>query len=112
MTEDTIAAISTPLGEGGIAIVRLSGPRAVEIADAIFVSTRGKPSSFPTHTIHFGSIGHNGDRLDQVMLSVMRAPRTYTAEDVIEINSHGGPLVARSILSLCLQHGARLAEPG
>ncbi len=112
MTEDTIAAISTPLGEGGIAIVRISGPCALEIADAVFVSSRGKPSAFPTHTIHLGSIGRNGDRLDQVMLSVMRAPRTYTAEDVIEINSHGGPLVARSILSLCLKHGARLAEPG
>ncbi len=112
MTEDTIAAISTPLGEGGIAIVRVSGPRALEIADAIFVSSRGKPSAFPTHTIHLGSIGRNGDRLDQVMLAVMRAPRTYTTEDIIEINSHGGPLIARSILSLCLKHGARLAEPG
>src|SRR5256885_4694862 len=112
MTDDTIAAISTPIGEGGIAIIRISGPRAVEIADAIFVTSRGKPSTFPTHTIHFGTIGRNGDLLDQVMLSIMRAPRTYTAEVVIEINSHGGPLVARRILALCLKNGARMAEPG
>jgi tRNA modification GTPase len=110
--EDTIAAISTPIGEGGIAIIRLSGPRAFEIADAMFVSPRGKPSHFQTHTIHFGTIGNNGELLDQVMLTVMRAPRTYTAEDVVEINCHGGLLNARNILFCCLKHGARLAEPG
>ncbi len=110
--EDTIAAISTPMGEGGISIIRMSGPRAIAIADAMFVSKRGNPSQFPTHTIHFGTIGSNGDLVDQVMLTVMRAPHTYTAEDVIEINCHGGLLTARNILSLCLQHGARLAEPG
>jgi tRNA modification GTPase len=110
--EDTIAAISTPIGEGGIAIIRISGPRALEIADAIFVSPRGKPSQFQTHTIHFGAIGNNGHLLDKVMLAVMRAPRTYTAEDVVEINCHGGLLNSRNILSCCLKHGARLAEPG
>lgn len=110
--EDTIAAISTPIGEGGIAIIRISGPRALEIADAIFVSQHGKPSEFQSHTIHLGSIGRNGDFLDQVLLTVMRAPRTYTAEDVVEINCHGGPLNARSILSRCLRNGARAAEPG
>ena len=109
---DTIAAISTPLGEGGIAIIRMSGPMSFAIADRIFVSRRSKPSEFPTHTIHFGTIGHNGDLVDQVMLTVMRAPHTYTAEDVIEINCHGGLLTAKIILSLCLQHGAQLAEPG
>jgi tRNA modification GTPase len=109
---NTIAAISTPLGEGGIAIIRLSGPKACLIADQIFVSRRGIPSEFPTHTIHLGTIRHNGDLVDQVMLSVMRAPRTYTAEDIIEINCHGGLLTAKKILSLCLQHGAQLAEPG
>ena len=112
MTDDTIAAISTAIGEGGIAIVRLSGLRAFEIADAIFVSSRGKPSEFPSHTIHFGKIGRNGDLIDQVMLSVMRAPRTYTTEHVVEINCHGGSLAARKILAACLTHGARLAEPG
>jgi tRNA modification GTPase len=110
--EDTIAAISTPIGEGGIAIIRLSGPRAFDIADAMFFSPRGKPSQFPTHTIHFGTIGKNGDLIDQVMLTVMRAPRTYTAEDVVEINCHGGLLTAKKVLASCLSQGARLAQPG
>src|ERR1035437_1841790 len=110
--EDTIAAISTPIGEGGIAIIRVSGPRAFELADLIFHSLRGKPSEFPSHTIHFGTVGTNGDVIDQVMLSVMRDPRTYTKEDTIEINCHGGLLTARKLLSLCLQNGLRLAEPG
>ena len=110
--EDTIAAISTPIGEGGIAIVRLSGPRAIAVAEAIYVSPRGPVSSFPTHTVHFGQIGQNGQMLDQVMLTVMRAPKSYTAEDVVEINCHGGLLTAKSILAQCLKHGARLAEPG
>lgn len=110
--EDTIAAISTPIGQGGIAIIRVSGPRALEVADAIFVSSHGKPSEFPTHTIHFGTISNNGNLLDQVMLTVMRAPRTYTTEDVAEINCHGGLLTARNILACCFRHGARLAEPG
>jgi len=109
---DTIAAISTPLGEGGIAIIRISGPMAFAIADQIFISRRGKPSEFPTHTTHFGAVGCNDDHVDQVMLTVMRAPRTYTAEDVIEINCHGGLLTAKNILSLCLQYGAQHAEPG
>jgi tRNA modification GTPase len=112
MIEDTIAAISTPIGEGGIAIVRLSGPRAFEVADRIFNSPRGKPSSFQSHTIHFGTIGQNGALLDEVMLTVMRGPRTYTAEDTVEINCHGGVYTAQQILSRCLEHGARLAEPG
>jgi tRNA modification GTPase len=110
--DDTIAAISTALGDGGIAIVRVSGPRALEIADAIFRSRQGKPSAFPTHTIHFGTVGLNGDCIDQVMLTVMRAPRSYTKEDVVEINCHGGLLPAKKILSLALRHGARPAEPG
>jgi tRNA modification GTPase len=110
--QDTIAAISTPIGEGGLAIIRISGPSALNIADQIFHSPKAKPSQFPTHTIHFGSIGQNGELVDQVMLAVMRAPRSYTAEDTVEITCHGGLLTARKILSLCLQHGARLAEPG
>jgi tRNA modification GTPase len=112
MTEDTIAAISTPIGEGGIAIVRISGPHAFAVADAIFISKRGRPSTFPTHTIHFGRIGQNGNSVDQVMLTVMRAPRTHTGENVVEINCHGGTVTARTILALCLQQGARLAAPG
>ncbi|HUJ10104.1 MAG TPA: tRNA uridine-5-carboxymethylaminomethyl(34) synthesis GTPase MnmE [Verrucomicrobiae bacterium] len=110
--EDTIAAISTPVGESGIAIIRISGPLALTAADRIFHSRTGCPSGFPSHTIHFGTVGTNGDTIDQVMLTVMRAPRTYTKEDTVEINCHGGVLTARKLLSLCLQNGARLAEPG
>ncbi len=110
--EDTIAAISTPIGEGGIAIIRVSGPRAFDVADRIFHSHRGRATEFPSHTLHFGTIGDNGNVIDQVMLAVMRAPRTYTKEDTIEINCHGGVLTARKVLALCLQSGARLAEPG
>jgi len=110
--EDTIAAISTPIGEGGIAIIRVSGPRAFDVADRMFRSRRGRPSEFPTHTLHLGTIGIDGDVIDQVMLAVMRAPRTYTKEDTVEINCHGGVLTASKILALCLQSGARLAEPG
>jgi tRNA modification GTPase len=110
--DDTIAAISTPIGEGGIAIIRVSGPRAFDLAECIFHSHRGRVSEFPTHTLHFGTIGNNGDIIDQVMLAVMRAPRTYTKEDTVEINCHGGVLTARKVLALCLQNGARLADPG
>jgi tRNA modification GTPase len=112
MTDDTIAAISTPIGEGGIAIIRVSGPRALEIADQVFQSRAGKASSFATNTIHYGRIIDDGQPLDHVMLSVLRAPHSYTTEDTIEINCHGGLLLARRILQLCLRCGARLAEPG
>jgi tRNA modification GTPase len=110
--EDTIAAISTAAGPSGIAIIRVSGPRALAVADAVFTSSRGMPSTFPSHTIHFGAIHENGDLLDRVMLSVMRAPRTYTGEDTVEINCHGGTFIARKVLAACLRNGARLAEPG
>src|ERR1700733_12228377 len=110
--EDTIAAISTPIGEGGIAIIRVSGSRALDVGERIFHAKTGRVSEFPSHTLHFGTVGRNGEMIDQVMLGVMRAPRTYTKEDTIEINCHGGVLTARKILALCLQNGARLAEPG
>jgi tRNA modification GTPase len=110
--EDTIAAISTPIGSGGIAIVRMSGSRALQVADAIFHSHRGRPSDFATHTIHHGSIRRDNVVVDEVLLSVMRAPQTYTKEDVVEINCHGGTTSARRVLSCCLQNGARLASPG
>jgi tRNA modification GTPase len=110
--DDTIAAISTPIGEGGIAIIRVSGPIALAVADRIFHSRDGRVSEFPSHTLHYGTIGRNGELIDQVMLAVLRAPRTYTREDTVEINCHGGVLTARKILALCLQSGARLAEPG
>ena len=111
--EDTIAAISTPVGEGGIAIIRISGSHALAIADAVFVSAKGLPSTYPSHTIHFGRItGDNQQNLDEVLLSVMRCPRTYTTEDMVEINCHGGTQIVKSVLAQCLRHGARLAEPG
>jgi tRNA modification GTPase len=110
--EDTIAAISTPVGPGGIGIIRLSGPQALAVADLIFQNAHGRPSSFSTHTLHYGQIQHHGRVLDQVLLSVMRAPRSYTCEDVVEINCHGGLQTARSILECCVAQGARLAAPG
>ena len=109
--EDTIAAISTPLGEGGIGIVRISGPQALRIADRLF---RGKvkPSRASTYTLHYGHIVYQGEVIDEVILSVMRAPRSYTREDVVEINCHGGILPLRKTLEAVLQEGARLAKPG
>ena len=113
--EDTIAAISTPLGEGGIGIVRLSGPQAVEIVDRLFRSPRGiSLREVPTHTIHYGFIvdPESGAEVDEVLVSVMRAPRTYTREDVVEINCHGGIVPLRRVLELVLAQGARAAQPG
>ena len=107
---DTIAAISTPLGEGAISIVRLSGSDAVQIAASVF---QGKNlQAVPSHTIHYGHIVENSQPLDEVMVSVMRAPKTFTREDVVEINTHGGIAVTQEILQLLLRTGARIAEPG
>ncbi len=112
---DTIAAIATPLGEGGLAVIRISGPRALGIAEACF-RPAGKlslpPSTAPSHTIHFGKIIRRGQPVDDVLLSVMRAPRTFTREDVVEISCHGGLLPAKLVLDALLENGARLAEPG
>lgn len=115
MLEDTIAAIATPLGEGGLAVVRLSGPQALAVADRCFVPVGAaalKPSAAPTHTIHFGRVVRNGQRVDEVLLAVMRSPRTFTREDVVEITCHGGLLPAKMVLDAVLAGGARLAEPG
>ena len=114
-TIDTIAAISTPRGEGGISIVRLSGPLAIPIAQRIFRSP--SPSSLrkiKTHTIVYGHIldPKTSQIIDEVLLTVMKAPRTYTREDVVEINCHGGAACVHKVLELTLLAGARLAEPG
>ena len=112
---DTIAAISTPMGEGAIAIVRLSGPEAIQIADKIYKGPKGKTlSSVESHTIHYGHIvDRPSDRVvEEVMVSVLKAPRTFTREDVIEINCHGGIVTVNHVLQLALREGARLAEPG
>ncbi|HEX3797291.1 MAG TPA: tRNA uridine-5-carboxymethylaminomethyl(34) synthesis GTPase MnmE [Verrucomicrobiae bacterium] len=115
MLDDTIAAIATPLGEGGLAVIRLSGKHALAIADKSFVAL-GKsavaPSAAPTHTLHYGKVVRHGRDVDEAMLAVMRAPRTLTREDVVEITCHGGLLPARSVLDTVLENGARLAEPG
>jgi tRNA modification GTPase len=115
MLDDTIAAIATPLGEGGLAVIRLSGPQALVVADKSFRPASKQaiiPSRATTHTIHLGHILRGGQIVDEVLLAVMRAPRTYTREDVIEITCHGGVLAAKLVLDTVLENGARLAEPG
>lgn len=109
---DTIAAISTPPGEGAISIVRLSGETAVQTANKLF---KGKDlAKVPTNTINYGHIidPDSGEVVDEVMASVMRAPRTYTCEDIVEINCHGGIVGTNRVLQLVLGAGARMAEPG
>jgi tRNA modification GTPase len=115
MELDTIAAISTPMGEGAISIVRLSGDEAIAIADRIFKSPSGKRlKDVPSHTIHYGHIvdPDTGQTVEEVMVSLMRAPKTFTREDVVEINCHGGLVSVNRVLQLVLANGARLAEPG
>ena len=111
---DTIAAISTPPGEGAISIVRLSGEEAIAIADRIFQAGNKTLAQVPSHTIHYGHIidPEENRLMDEVMLSVMKKPRTFTREDVVEINCHGGIVVVNQLLQLVLRQGARLAEPG
>lgn len=108
---ETIAAISTAAGEAAIALVRISGQNAIEVADKIF---RGKnaPSELQTHTQHLGQIVETGSVIDQAVLSVHRAPNSYTGEDLIEISCHGGALVTANVLETCLRAGARPARPG
>lgn len=115
MLEDTIAAIATPLGEAGLAVIRISGPRALAVADRCFVPAGQHspvPSAAPSHTLHFGHIVRGGERVDEAMVAVMRAPRTFTCEDVVEISCHGGLLPAKMVLDTVLEQGARLAHPG
>lgn len=109
---DTIAAISTPIGEGGISIVRLSGEDAVAIANKLFKGA--DLTKVPTHTIHYGHIvdPKTKEVVDETMVSVLRAPKTFTREDMVEINCHGGMIVTNDILQLLLANGARMADPG
>lgn len=110
---DTIAAISTPVGEGGISIIRISGEEAVAVAKKLYHGSKDL-AKVVTNTINYGHIvdPDSGAEVDEVMVSIMRAPHTYTREDVVEINCHGGLLATNRILQLTLSHGARLAEPG
>ena len=112
---DTICAIATPPGEGGIGIIRVSGDKAVEIASKVFLGSKGRTvSDFPSHTLHVGELRdpNTGERLDEVLVAVMKAPRTYTREDVVEFHCHGSPLVLRFGLEALIRSGARLAKPG
>jgi tRNA modification GTPase len=113
--EDTIVAIATPLGAGGIGIVRLSGKRAITIADELFVAkNRGLPSEFKSFTAHYGWVRKPGeeDVIDEALLTVFRGPKSYTAEDVVEISCHGGHVPLKAVLSSAVEQGARIAEPG
>lgn len=110
---DTIAAIATPVGSGGIGIVRLSGEMAIDIASQLFVPNRGKGlRERKSHTISYGKIMYKGQECDEVLVSLMRAPNTYTREDVVEINCHGGIRAVTAVLDAVLKSGARQAEPG
>jgi len=112
MAGDTIAAISTPAGEGAIALVRISGADSIALADKIFLA-KTKPSEFASHVQHFGEIVDEAERLiDQVIMSIHRAPASYTGEDLVEISCHGGMLVSARVLDACLRAGARVARPG
>ncbi|MGG1597085.1 MULTISPECIES: tRNA uridine-5-carboxymethylaminomethyl(34) synthesis GTPase MnmE [Paenibacillus] len=113
MIQDTIAAIATPMGEGGIAVIRVSGDEAVRISERIFKGKK-KLSEVPSHTVHYGHIvdPDTGARTEEALVTVMRAPRSFTKEDVVEISCHGGFVSVRKVLDLLLGNGARLAEPG
>ncbi len=115
MFSDTIVAIATPLGEGGLAVIRISGAQAFAITDQCFQpvgKTSLKPTVAPTHTIQYGKILRDGQVVDEVLLAVLRAPRTFTREDTVEISCHGGLLPTKLVLDTLLAHGARMAEAG
>jgi tRNA modification GTPase len=111
---DTIAAIGTAMSHSGIGIVRISGPRAISVADKIFKPKNNKKRlvDAPTYTLHYGHICNENEIVDEVLISVMRGPGSYTAEDVIEINCHGGVLVTKKVLDTVLKQGVRPAEAG
>ena len=115
MTTDTIAAVATALSNSGIGIIRVSGNDAVPIVNTLFKNKKRQPllKKMSSHTIQYGFILNDQDEIvDEVMVSLMKAPRSFTTEDTVEINCHGGVLIINKILGLLLSHGARLAEPG
>ncbi len=110
LQRDPIAAIATPVGEGGIAVIRVSGEKAIEKVSTIF---RGKDlNSVPSHTVHFGHLTRNGKKIDEVVATIFRSPKSYTGEDTVEISCHGGVLVTQEVLETVLATGVRAAEPG
>ena len=111
--DDTIAAIATAPGEGGIGIIRISGPKSLEVAEEIFFSMSGKKiSEYPARTLIFGNIKDGDKKIDEVLVAYMKGPNSYTAEDVVEINCHGGFISVKRILELVLSKDVRLAEAG
>ncbi len=106
---DTICAIATSLGTSGISIIKVSGPDSIKIVESVF---SGKISNVPSHSIKYGYIVDKNIKIDEVLLSIMLAPKTYTKEDIVEINCHGGIVITNKILTLLLNNGCRLAEPG
>jgi len=114
MKTDTIAAIATGLSNAGISIVRISGDNALSVIDKIYMSKSGKKvlSNEKSHTIHYGYIKDGDEIIDEVMVAIMKAPKSYTREDTVEINCHGGIVVTRKILETVIKAGARIAEPG
>lgn len=114
MIKETIAAIATGMSNSGIGIIRMSGPEAISIADGIFVSARKnfKLTEAATHTVHYGNIVYEDNIIDEVLIIIMKAPNSYTREDVVEIDCHGGIYVMKKILDILIKSGARTAEPG
>ncbi|MDD4681447.1 MAG: tRNA uridine-5-carboxymethylaminomethyl(34) synthesis GTPase MnmE, partial [Clostridia bacterium] len=114
ITEDTIAALATPPGEGGIAVIRLSGAKSLRIARRLYVNgKREKQEQFEDRYLHYGYIlDKDQNTVDEVLLVYMKAPKTYTREDVVEIHCHGGMIPVQKIITLTLEEGARLAQPG
>ena len=115
MKTDTIAAIATAMSNSGISIIRISGDQALKTAGRIFRTPGGRSLDFekvPSHTIHYGYIWNEDEKVDEVLLMVMKGPRSYTTEDTVEINCHGGVRMVRKILEIVIKHGARTAEPG
>ena len=110
VVNDTICAISTSLGIGAISIVRITGNEAISIANSIFQGADLLKAD--SHTIHYGYIEDNNEKIDEVLVSIMRAPKTFTREDIVEINCHGGITTTNKVLELLLLKGCRLAEPG
>lgn len=114
MKTDTIAAIATALSDSGIGIIRISGPEAIDTADRVFQTKSGahRLKEYESHTIHYGFVADENEMIDEVMISVMKAPRSYTKEDIVEISCHGGVLLTQKVLETVIKNGARLAEPG
>ena len=114
LRNDTICALATPAGMGAIAVIRLSGDTAISLVDNVFFSPGGKKKLItqPGYTVHFGAIKQNDEILDEVLVTVFRAPHSFTGEDSVEISCHGSPLIQNKILQLLIQNGARMADPG